>query len=67
MLVVERTSILWHKFSKHTYICNLHFVEAIEENPDPILATSLAERTVKREKNEKESNWSPRKKSGEYC
>ena len=38
------------QITKHTYICNLHFVEPIEENPEPILASSLTERTVKRKK-----------------
>ena len=38
------------QITKDTYICSLHFVEPIEENPDPMLATSLTERTVKRKK-----------------
>ena len=37
------------QITKDAYICLLHFVEPIEENSDPMLATSLTERTVKRE------------------
>ena len=40
---------LRQQITKDTYIYSLHFVEPIDENSDSMLATSLTERTVKRE------------------
>ena len=34
------------QITKDMYNCSLHFVEPIEENVDPMLATSLTERTI---------------------
>ena len=34
------------QITEDTYICSLHFVEPIEENPDPMLATSLTEKKL---------------------
>ena len=33
---------------KDTYICSLHFMEPIEEIPDPIIATSIKKRKLKK-------------------
>ena len=38
------------QITNDTYICSIHFVDPIEENPDPIHATSLTERSGKRKK-----------------
>lgn len=32
---------LLEQITKDTYICSLHFIDPIEENPDPIIATSV--------------------------
>ena len=56
MLGEENISIPSHKFPKtRTYICSIHFVDPIEENADPIYATSLTERSGKRKKNSKKN------------
>ena len=34
------------QITKDTYICSIYFVDPIEENPDPIHATSLTERLL---------------------
>lgn len=44
------------QITKHTYICSLHFIEPIEENPDPIIATSLTGRTTMPRKRPRERN-----------
>ena len=38
------------QITKHTYICSLHFIDPIEENPDPVHATSMTERVGKRKR-----------------
>ena len=38
------------QITKDTYICSVHFVDPIEENPDPIHATSLTKRSGQRKK-----------------
>ena len=36
---------LLEQIKKDTYICSLHFIHPTEENSDPIIATSITERT----------------------
>ena len=47
-----------------TYICPLHFMEPSEENPDPIIATSIVERSRKK-RNPKKRITPPAKKNRE--
>ena len=41
---------LLEQIKKDTYICSLHFIDPIEENPDPVIATSITERQNKKRK-----------------
>ena len=38
------------QITKYSYICSLHFIDPIEENPDPIIATSTTERKCRKRK-----------------
>ena len=37
------------QMTKDTYICSLHFIYPMEENPDPIIVLSSTEQLIKKE------------------
>ena len=39
-----------NQITKDTYICSLHFIDPIEENPDPVIATSSSVRKPRKRK-----------------
>ena len=53
------------QITKHTNICSLHFIDPIEENPDPVHATSMTERVGKRKRPKERLPLPSKKTTGE--
>ena len=50
MHAVRKDFSLLERIKKDIYICSLHYIDPIDENPDAIIATCITERQNKKRK-----------------